>query len=192
MKISLTGKNMDRIPGLAFRMMRGMFAFRDRFVSVGSLLNQFGITRGQTVVDYGCGPGSYLKRASELVGPEGRVLAVDIHELAIETVEKRLKREGLMNVTPLLTDGKTILLPDDTADLIYALDMFHMVSAPEVMLTELNRICKEEGFLFIDNGHQSRQEAKSKIERSGQWRIVDEKKRYMVCRPVKSGQDQAA
>jgi ubiquinone/menaquinone biosynthesis C-methylase UbiE len=192
MKISLLGKNMDRMPRLAFRMMQWMFAVRDRLVSVGSLLDQLGIARGQTVLDYGCGPGSYLKRASELVGPEGQVLAVDIHELAIEAVKKRLKKEGLINVTALLTDGKTISLPDDTADLIYALDMFHMVSTPEVMLTEMNRICKEQGFLVIDNGHQSRREARLKIENSGMWRIVDEKKRYMMCRPIKTEQGEAA
>lgn len=192
MTLNLTGKNMDRMPRVAFRIMQGMFAVRDRFISVGSLLDRFGLAGGQTVVDYGCGPGSYLKRASELVGPQGRVWAVDIHELAVEAVKKRIKKEGLTNVTALLTEGETIPVADETADLIYALDMFHMVSTPRVMLTELNRICKAEGFLFIDNGHQSRQEARFKIEQSGQWRMVDEKKRYMVCRPVKRDQDEAA
>ena len=66
-----------------------------------SALDGFGIKRGQTVVDYGCGPGSYLRRASELVGPEGRVLAVDIHELAIKAVMRRIDKEQLSNVTPV-------------------------------------------------------------------------------------------
>lgn len=190
--MSFTGKHMDRIPNWSFRLMHGWFALRDRFFPVGSLLDRFGITDGQTVVDYGCGPGSYLKRASELVGPFGRVWAVDIHELALEAVTKRIRKERLFNVTPLHTDGTIIPLADETADLIYALDMFHMVSRPSVMLAELNRICKETGVLFLDDGHQSRREAKSKIEASGCWQIVEENKRYLTLRPVQYGEDDAA
>lgn len=185
MKLGIFGKGMDRMPRMAFRMMQGIFAVRDRFVSVGSLLDRFGIEKGQTVVDYGCGPGSYLKHAAELVGPEGQVLAVDIHELAVEAVKKRIAREGWNNVSALATDGREVPIADNTADLIYALDMFHMVSRPEVLLRELNRICKGSGFLFIDNGHQSRQEAKLKITAAGLWEIVEEKERYMKCRPMK-------
>ena len=136
-------------------------------------------------MDYGCGPGSYLRHASELVGPEGRVLAVDIHELAVEAVKKRIVKEGLTNVSALITDGRKIPLPDNTANVIFALDMFHMVSKPDVFLGELNRICMENGFLFIDNGHQSRQEARAKIMASGLWEIVEEKKRYLKCRSIK-------
>lgn len=188
MKISLFGTDRDRMPRLAFRIMKLMFDIRDRLVSVGPLLDRFGIKRGQTVVDYGCGPGSYLKHASELVGPEGRVVAVDIHELAVEAVNKRSAREGWTNVTALLTDGRKTPVPDETADIIYALDMFHMVASPEMVLRELNRICKKDGVLFIDNGHQSRQEAKRKIISSGVWDILEEPKRYMKCRPIKLNQ----
>jgi ubiquinone/menaquinone biosynthesis C-methylase UbiE len=184
MRIGLLGKNMDRMPGIAFRMMNLMFDIRDRFTSVWSLLDEFGIEQGQVVVDYGCGPGSYLRHASELVGREGRVFALDIHKLAIKAVTKRISKEQLSNVTPMVTNGKKTPLADGTADVIYALDMFHMVSNPQAFLAELNRICKSEGSLFIDNGHQSRQEARSKIRASGMWEIVEDKKRYMKCRPV--------
>jgi SAM-dependent methyltransferase len=192
MKNPFLGSNMDRMPRIAFRMMKWTFDIRDRFVSVGSLLDQFGIQKGQTVVDYGCGPGSYLKHASELVGPEGKVLAVDIHELAVEAVKKRIAKRGWRNVSVVLTDGMKTPLDDDTADIIFALDMFHMVSNPNVFLAELNRICKKNGFLFIDNGHQSRQEAKAKIMGSGLWEIVQERKRFLTCRPLKEDRPDAA
>jgi hypothetical protein len=39
--------------------------------------------------------------------------------------------------------------------------------------------------LFIDNGHQSRDEAKFKLRSSGLWEIVEETKRYLKCRPIK-------
>jgi len=187
MRVRVFGNNMDGISDFAFRMMSLMYVFRDRFTSPWSLLDEFGIARGQTVVDYGCGPGSYLKRASELVGPEGRVWAVDIHELAIKAVRRQIDKEQMSNVTAVQADGMRSSLPNETADLIYALDMFHMVSSPKEFLRELNRICKGKGSLFIDNGHQSRDEARLKLRSSGMWEIVEEKKRYLKCSPVKEG-----
>jgi ubiquinone/menaquinone biosynthesis C-methylase UbiE len=174
MRLTASGKGMDRMPGFAFRMMSLIFGIRDKFVSVSSLLNEFGIEPGQTVVDYGCGPGSYIKRASELVGPQGRVFALDIHELAIEAVTKRAARERLVNVTPVLTERNKCSLPDGIANVIYALDMFHMVSDPKGLMRDLNRISKRSGFLFIDNGHQTRDEARSKIADSGMCEMVEE------------------
>ena len=90
---------MDRMPDVAFRMMAAIFKVRDKFFTVDNLLDQFEIYKGQTVVDYGCGPGSYIKKASQLVGDNGQVMAVDIHELAIKSVEKRISKENLFNVT---------------------------------------------------------------------------------------------
>ncbi|MDD5233076.1 MAG: class I SAM-dependent methyltransferase [Syntrophales bacterium] len=184
MKTGFLGRGMDRIPDMAFRVMSWIFVVRDRFRTPWALLDRFGIEKGQTVVDYGCGPGSYLGRASELAGPGGKVLAVDIHDLAIEAVGRRIIRERLSNVTAVKAGPGSSPIPDQTADVIYALDMFHMVSDAPVFLRELNRICRNAGLLFIDNGHQSREKARSKIISSGMWRIVEENKRYLKCTPL--------
>jgi ubiquinone/menaquinone biosynthesis C-methylase UbiE len=185
MKVRIFGNNMDGKSDIAFRIMSLIFVIRDRFLSPWSLLDEFGIERGQTGVDYGCGPGSYLSRASELVGSEGKVFALDINELAIKAVGRRIKKEQLSNVTVVQANGKRSFLPKETADVIYALDMFHMVSTADVFLEELNRICKDKGLLFIDNGHQSREEARFKVRSSGSWEIVEERKRFLKCRPTK-------
>jgi ubiquinone/menaquinone biosynthesis C-methylase UbiE len=189
MKVRIFGNNRDRMPDIAFRVMKLLLQIRDRFVRPWSLLDEFGIERNKTVVDYGCGPGSYIRRASELVGPGGRVFAIDVHRLAFKAVTKRINRERLTNVIPVLIDARRSSLPDQTADIIYALDMFHMVSDPKVFLQELNRISKGDGVLFIDDGHQSREEARRKIRTSGMWEIVEEKKPYMKCRPIRKNME---
>jgi ubiquinone/menaquinone biosynthesis C-methylase UbiE len=186
MKSIIFGSNRGRITDVSFRLMSFVFAIRDLFMHPWLLLDEFRIERGQTVVDYGCGPGSYLRRASELVGPEGRVFAVDVHELAIKAVMERIEKENLSNVTAVQADGESCPLPDGTADLIYALDMFHMVSRPTVFLRELNRICKKKGFLYIDDGHQSREKVRLEIISSVAWEIVEQKKRYLKCRPTEA------
>jgi ubiquinone/menaquinone biosynthesis C-methylase UbiE len=185
MRLTISGKGMDRMPRLAFHVMKFLFYVRDIFVDMSKLLDKFDIKPGQTVVDFGCGPGSYVRYASELVGPSGRLNALDIHELAIEAVRKKAARAGLDNVTAMVTgNDNRYPLDDETADVVYALDMFHMVSDPNAFLKELSRITKTTGFLYIDNGHQPREEARSKIMKSGAWEIVDENKRFMKLRPV--------
>ncbi len=118
------------------------------------------------------------------MGDKGKVLAVDIHPLAVKAIEKRSAKERLDNVQGLIVDGGKCPLPDDTADIIYALDMFHMVGDPGAFLTELHRIAKPDGVLFIDDGHQPRKESKEKIEAVGIWELAAENKRFMKCRPM--------
>jgi ubiquinone/menaquinone biosynthesis C-methylase UbiE len=185
MRVNIFGRDMDRMPDLAFRIMALMFKIGDIFLQKDKLLDEFGIRQGQSVVDYGCGPGSYIRKASELVGTGGKVYAIDIHELAIESVKKRISKENLHNVTALVASKERCPLNNSSIDLIYALDMFHMVANPVIFLKELNRISEPEGILFIDNGHQKRDKAKTKINSSGSWKITEERPRYMKCRPIK-------
>lgn len=179
------GAGMDRIPNFAFRMMSLMFMFRDRFFPRDQLLDEFGIQDGQVVVDYGCGPGSYINRASKLAGAKGKVFAVDIHELAIDAINKKIAKENLNNVFGVVAKNGKCPLDNDMANLIFALDMFHMVSDPTLFLKDLNRIIKSDGVLFIDNGHQPRKQAKAKILASGAWDIVEESEQYVKCKPIK-------
>ncbi|WP_051409309.1 SAM-dependent methyltransferase [Syntrophorhabdus aromaticivorans] len=88
MKTGTFGNNINKMPAISFRIMSLIFAIRERFASPDSVLDEFAIKRGQTVMDYGCSPGSYLSRARSLVGPEGMVYAADIHELAVKAVTK--------------------------------------------------------------------------------------------------------
>jgi ubiquinone/menaquinone biosynthesis C-methylase UbiE len=184
MRVNIFGRGMDRMPDLAFRIVALIFKVRDIFIQKDKLLDEFGIRQGQSVVDYGCGPGSYIRKASEMVGTEGKVYAIDIHELAIESVKKRISRENLHNVTALVASKERCPLNDNSIDLIYALDMFHMVANPVIFLKELNRISKPDGIMFIDSGHQKRDKAKTKINSSGTWEISEERRRYMKCRPI--------
>ena len=174
---------MDRMPDWAFRMMAFVFNISDKFKSPDKKLNPFNIQKGQTVVDYGCGTGRFLQPASELAGESGSVYAVDIHELAIESANKMIKKYGLKNVHPVLTDGKSVNIPPQTADLVYALDMFHMVRDTNGFLKELYRITKPDGILFLEDGHQPRAKAKKKVNNSGCWEIIEETTAYMKCKP---------
>ena len=179
----MTGRDAEKLPNFSFRVMSVMLNSYGRLFNVAKLLNDFDIRNGFTVIDYGCGSGNYVKRASELVGEKGKVLAVDIHPLSEKCINKRARKYGLQNVAFVLADRYSCPIEENTADMIYALDMFHMVKDHKAFLTELHRLLKAGGYLIIGDGHQPREAAKSKINSSGLWEIVAESKKYTKCVP---------
>lgn len=176
-------RHPDRMSDMSYRFMARWFRIMDRFSPRKDRLAEFGIREGDTVVDYGCGPGRYLEEASHRVGPTGRVYAVDIHELAIEAVRRLVRERGIQNVIPVLAQGYSTAIQDGTADLVYALDMFHGINDPAAFLAEIRRIAKDGAVLILEYGHQSRKKAKDKLALSPYWRIDKEEKAYLRCVP---------
>lgn len=185
MKNILFGNEVERMPDFVFRFMKILFKAYYFFKPVSKYIGLFGIKPGDTIIDYGCGPGDYIRTASQLVGEKGFIYAVDVHEMAIASVEKLIKKHDLRNVRTVLTNGVTVNIEDNKADLIYAIDMFHMVKDTDSFLKELNRITRKDGTLIIEDGHQPRSLSKEKIEHSGCWEIMEEQKRFLKCRPSK-------
>lgn len=167
----------------SFRMMVLLFDAIDFFYPhVARRAKRFGIAAGMTVVDYGCGPGRYTVNFAALVGEKGKVYAIDIHALAIETVKKRVAKQGLRNVQAILIEGYDSTLPDESADVVCAIDMFFIIQSPSRFLAEIRRIVKKNGILVIDDGHQPRSVTKEKILDSGLWEIFEETRDHLKCR----------
>ena len=183
-KGKISGNNMDRMPDIAFRGMSFLFSIWGIFASPGKKLKKFGIKPGDTVIDFGCGPGNYIKEASLLAGDNGLVYAADIHELAIKSINKKIAKYNLANVKTVLVKDYKCGIADNTADVIYALDMFHMVKQPDIFLKEMHRMLKKNGRLVIEDGHQPREQAKQKISATKIWKIKEETKGWLVCIPV--------
>lgn len=185
----MTGNSHDsrdyvyRIPNPAFSAMAFLFRIRDRIYPPENKVARFGIRPGMTVVDYGCGPGGYLESAARLAGPNGIVYAVDIHERAIESVSQRITKTGQKTIIPVLAEGYNSGLTTGSADLVYALDMFHMVPDTDAFLKELLRITKSDGILIIDDGHQPRERTRQIISGSGLFEIISEEKDLLRCSP---------
>ena len=108
----------------------------DLFGKPDGKLDAFSIASGSVVVDYGCGPGRYIRKASRQAGPRGLVYAADIHPMAIDIVRKKIQKFGLENVRPVHLASAPTGIPDRCADFVYALDMFDQIEDPVAFLDE--------------------------------------------------------
>ncbi|MBX9769663.1 MAG: methyltransferase domain-containing protein [Bdellovibrionales bacterium] len=115
------------------------------------ILKAAAIQSGNTVVDLGAGTGSFLKGLSDKVGPQGKVIAVDISPAFITFMKTRSENEKIKNVDFFLNTENTIALPSGSVDVVICIDTYHHFEHPEKMLGEIRRILKPEGkFIVID------------------------------------------
>jgi len=132
---------------MATILMRIRGLFRDKKGEV--LLT--GAKRGDVILDYGCGIGFNTIPAAEIVGKEGMVYALDIHPLAIKSVEKKIRKKGLKNVKTILS-GLNTELPDESVDVVLLYNVLPMVKNRPALIKELYRVLKPGGILSVKSG----------------------------------------
>jgi len=161
------------MPDIGFRGMSFLFRIRDRFMNPKKQLQKVGIKEGQSVLDFGCGSGSYAIPAAGMVGQKGMVYALDIHPLAMRAVEKKAKKEGMTNITTILSDRDTGL-PDESIDTILLYDTIHMIKDKQALLKELHRVVKSKGLLSILVRHMKIEDVLDIAEKDGQFSLRDQ------------------
>jgi ubiquinone/menaquinone biosynthesis C-methylase UbiE len=164
---------MDRpMPALAFNVMSWTFKLRDLLSPREEILREVDLRPGFRVLDYGCGPGAYVAAASAMVGPSGRVYALDLHPLAVRRVRRLAKVEGLTNVETILSDCATGL-PDGSVDVVLLYDVYHMLRQSEAVLQELHRVLGPGGTLSVLDPHMEEQALTSGIAGGGLFRLEE-------------------
>jgi ubiquinone/menaquinone biosynthesis C-methylase UbiE len=146
------------------------------------VLKEAGIESGFSVLDFGCGPGGYIVPLSELVGPSGKIIALDIHPLAIHAVKSIAARKGIRNIETIESDGSTGL-PENDVDVILLYDVFHKLARPGDVLREFHRILKPGGTLSFSDHHMKEKEVVTKVIGTGLFTFVRKgKKTYSFAK----------
>lgn len=155
---------------LDFKLMALAYKFRDLFLSRKNIVKEVGIKVGFEVLDYGCGPGSYVVPAAELVGGSGKVYALDIHPLAIQMVQDIASKKRLTNVVTIRSDCVTGL-QNNSLDAILLYDVFHDLSNQSAVLEELHRVLKSNGILSVSDHHMEENEIVNSISNGGFFKV---------------------
>jgi ubiquinone/menaquinone biosynthesis C-methylase UbiE len=177
---------VDRpMPGIFFQGMAAMFRVRDWLRPRGMLLDEIPLEAGDTVLDYGCGPGSYIPELAARVGKNGVVIAIDIHPLAIQRVETLAKRQGLHNVKPYLSNGVHLPdLDDASTDVALLFDVFHMLGDQEGVLREMHRILRPGGILAVNDHHMDPDDLLARVTRGGNFKLAKRGMHSFTFTPV--------
>jgi ubiquinone/menaquinone biosynthesis C-methylase UbiE len=152
------------------------FKVRDFFKPRRDIVKEVGIKEGFRMLDYGCGPGSYVTAVAELVGNSGKIYALDVNPVAIKMVKKIAAKKRLPNVETILSDCKTGL-PDDDIDVVLLYDTFHDLTDPNKVLEELHRVLKPNGILSFSDHHMKDDEIIMRMKSRGLFELSKKSER---------------
>jgi ubiquinone/menaquinone biosynthesis C-methylase UbiE len=118
-----------------------------------TLFKELGLKKGMTLLDMACGRGIYALAASEQVGEEGVVYALDLWEEGVDALRMEASAKGISNIRAKVADLKRkIPLDNSSVDVCLLATALHDLvqsKAAEAALREAARVLKPEGSLTI-------------------------------------------
>ena len=123
---------------------------RYRFSGPMKILRGADIQPGQTVLEVGCGTGFHTVSAAQLIGDQGRLVAMDMLSDYIERVSKKVEAAALKNVHIVKRDAMETGLDAESFDTVL---LFSVIPSPTLplnrFLPEMHRVLKPEGTLAV-------------------------------------------
>jgi len=89
---------------------------RDFAPILDAAVERLDIGPGDTVLEIGCGPGTNFERLHDLVGPEGRIVAVDYSEEMVDRARERAGEHGFDNVDVIRADASRVSFDGEQFD----------------------------------------------------------------------------
>ena len=106
---------------------------------------------GETVLDLGSGAGFDCFLAAERVGPEGRVIGVDMTPEMVELARANARKSGFANVEFRLGEIEALPVPDGVADLVISNCVLNLSANRPRVLTEAMRALRPGGRVIISD-----------------------------------------
>lgn len=110
-----------------------------------------GIRTGSVVLDVGSGPGYTSFDLVPLVGPSGRVIAIDESDRFIEYVRARAAALGVDNIETGVQDVQDLRIPSGTVNVAYARWVLCFVPKPEAVVAGVARALKPGGVFAVQD-----------------------------------------
>lgn len=164
---------------LDFRFMAFFFKIRDLFKSPMIKINKAGVKKGESILDYGCGSGSYALAAANVVKDSGKVFAADIHPLAIKKLNRKIEKKDIKNTVTIETELDTGL-KDAGIDRVLCFDMLHDVEDKKSLMEEFHRILKPNGILAFDDHHATETDIKKNITDNQLFILLEENDGFYI------------
>ena len=151
---------------------------RHKLLQPQKTLSQFGLKPGMTFVDIGAGTGFFSRAASEIVGKEGIVYALDMSKEMLEI----LKRTGVRdNMQILHSEEYRLQVAADTADFTLLSTVLHENTDIPKLLAEASRVSKPSGkIVIIEWKKQDEETGPPMAERLGEDELLKHVSSYRI------------
>ena len=124
---------------------------REREERPSLLLKALRLRPGMVVADIGAGSGYFTFRISPLVGPTGKVIAVDIQPEMLAIMRRRIREKDIRNVQLVRGTATDPKLQPRSVDLILMVDVYHEFSHPYEMTVAMVKALKPGGrMVFVE------------------------------------------
>ena len=107
------------------------------------------IEEGATVLDLGCGAGTDLLIAAQLVGPSGRVVGVDMTASMLARARASADAMGLRNVELHQSLIEALPVDDASVDVVISNGVIDLVPDKDSVFDEIDRVLRPGGRLQI-------------------------------------------
>jgi ubiquinone/menaquinone biosynthesis C-methylase UbiE len=122
---------------------------RDLWQRPDQIMDAMGIADASVVADIGAGSGWFTIRLARRVGPRGLVYAEDVQNEMITAISRRVGREGLSNVRPVLGLKNDPRLPLQSLDAVLMVDTYHEMENRVAVLANVARALKPQGRIGV-------------------------------------------
>lgn len=127
---------------------------RQQMLPAEQILTGAGVAPGHVVVDLGAGPGFFTLPAARIVGPKGRVYAVDVQPQLLEMCRKRAAEAGISGIETVHSEESHVPLPDGVADRVFIAFVLHESDDPAAFLREARRLLRSGGEVAVVDWHK--------------------------------------
>jgi len=117
-------------------------------------LKKIGFSDGMTLCDIGAGTGIFSFPAADI--SKEKIFALDVMEDMVELLRKRALDKKVNNVEALKVYSKELPVESGTCDMALMVTVMHEIDDKLFMLSEVKRILKDDGKLFIVEFHKKR------------------------------------
>ena len=107
------------------------------------------IEEGADVLDLGCGAGTDLLIAAQMVGPRGSVTGVDMTPSMLERARASAAEMGIANVELHQSLIETLPLEDESVDVVISNGVIDLVPDKDLVFDEIDRVLRPGGRLQI-------------------------------------------
>jgi len=121
----------------------------ESFAGTGNPFSLGELRPGERAVDVGCGAGMDSLIAGRMVGPEGRVIGVDMTQVMLEKARAAAEEARLGNVEFHQSYAEELPVPDGWADVVISNGVLNLMPDKAAVLAEMVRVLKPDGRLQI-------------------------------------------